>query len=1344
MQKFIRITIASIAFVVLILAASLSAQQSLAQATHPHKTSAHQGASAGPLLTGDDGTQTGVAKFQGNFTAITAPSGQVLALTREPDCSLTLLTGSYSFGPPLSYTSSALFSNYERILHTNAGLFTAVDAFPTGCAAPATGLSTRPTTFVGKTSNGISVFIYVGYNFALNTNALYVLTGTATFTLNSFAFSNAGAVTTADLNGDGNTDLIIVSNGAISTAGEIYVMLGNPDGSFQTAVPYPTSGTTSLAAVVDDFNGDGKLDIVTSSDNGMISVLTGNGDGSFKAAQSFAAPTPSYPGFTQTPSTSIINLISADLRGVGKKDIIASNGLVLLGNGDGSFTPASSAAFPPLTALTNFGPNLATGDINKDGKLDLAVANGSDVFTYLGKGDGTFTPNLGYIAVNTDGFVAISDLDGDGNPDIYIGDANAGSFRGDGDDTNVAYALMGNGDGTFSGAPTISGHYTGTNLGDVNGDGQQDIITTSGNSFTVQLGTPKGTFNPASTITLPPSVTVSVSELLSPVTISAADIGISSYAVGDLNGDGKADLAFVSNLNGYAVYFVALNNGDGTFATPIAYGFPQIAPSSGFDITTTITNLRIGDFNHDGKADLLFSFNDVAGPFGTGLYLQGIGVLPGVGNGTFGAPTFTYSYNSTTTPPTDPIVGLPSVAAVADLNKDGNPDLIVVTPSGGPSSGFGNILQTYIGKGDGTFAAPATVNTAANPGSICPSCSVVVADFNNDSNLDLAVVGETNSAQGQIAISLGNGSGAFAAPTILNVSGGDAVRSSGIAAADFDGDGNIDIAFLNNEGVSGVYYGKGNGAFTSVTSNGTSYPKDLINLAADGGAIALDLNKDGKPDILVNNAILLNLGNAAPTIVTQTNTATAMTTSATTIAQNSSITFTATVTPASGSTIPTGSVTFADGQTIFGSATVDGTGKAAFTTSALASGTRSITAAFDGSANFLGSISSVATVNVTPAATGVATSTALSASATTTTAGTSITFTATVTPASGTTVPAGTVTFADAGTTIGTGTLDPTGKATLSTSTLAVGSHSITASYGGATTPAFSNSASSPVTVTITPAPIISTTTTVSTSAVGGTATAGTSITLTATVTPASGTISPTGTVTFADNATTIGTGTLTSGKATFTTTTLAVGSHSITAAYGGAATFSSSTSAAQPLTITAAPASDFSITLSHTTDTVARSSNIVDTITIASINGFNQAATLTCAGAPANSICAISPPSVTPTGTTAATATLTLTTSVTTTSFNRRRRNFEFAATLPFGLLASIIVFGSGRRRRDHYPLQLLVLCAATILLTAIGCGGKGSSSTTNTPTPGTYPLTVTGASGALTHTATYTVTIQ
>jgi hypothetical protein len=1352
MQKLSRLVLVPVAFAAFTLATSLSEPLSLAQTTRPHVKSAHQGALAEPLITGTDGSQTGVAKFQGHLTAISAPSGQALVLSREPDCSLSLFTGTISLTPHFSYSSTGFFADYERVLHTNAGLTTTPDTSST-CASPTTGFGSRRGVYVGQTTTGLQVFASIYYNPMLGANALLISSGITSFTWTALSFSAAGSVTTADLNGDGNGDLVVVNGNTGSTpTAQVFVLLGNPDGTFQTAVPNTVPGTASISAVIDDVNGDGKLDIVASSDNGQISVFTGKGDGTFNSAQSFAAPTPVYPGSTLTPSTSLTNLITADLRGTKKKDIIASNGLVLLNDGAGNFTAAPSAAFPPLTANSNLGPNLATGDFNKDGKLDLVVSAGGPVLTYLGKGDGTFSPGAAYATVNTDGFVTVGDLDGDGNPDIYIGEANGSFYFGD--DLNLSYALMGNGDGAFQGAPTTSGAYTGTNLGDVNGDGQPDLITpTSGTVnglpavFTVQLGTPKGAFNPVSTITLP--VTILVNGFNGPTTLNTAGAVASSFAVGDLNGDGKADLAFViqtlptvptsgfSTLFPSPIYFIALSNGDGTFATPVPYVFPQIAPSSGFDISLTADSLHIGDFNRDGHNDLAFTFNELAGsssPIAT-PYNTGYIVLPGIGNGTFGAPIIT----TTSSTSTAPVFAVPStIFSTVDVNKDGNSDLLAMTNVGTPATGFSNQLQIYLSKGDGTFQAPITPSTAANPGLINTGVPCTLTDINKDSKLDLICLGETTAGQAQLAISLGNGDGTFGTATILNVTGGDAIRSSGIAAADFDGDGNVDLALLGAYTSSGIFYGKGDGTFTSVPSNGTSFPKDLINLSVQGSGTAVDLNNDNKPDILVGSTILLNTYASAPTIVTQSNTTTALTASATSISHGSSITFTATVASASGSTgIPTSSILFADGDLTIGSATVDATGKATFSTTALTTGSHSITAAFGGSTTFLGSLSSTITVNVTGTA-ATATTTALTASATSITTGGSITFTATITPAAGSTgTPTGTVNFLDGTATLGSGTI-ASGKATYTTTALTTGSHSITAIYSGDT--AFSGSTSTAVAVTVTSATSITTTTTLAASAT--TAVSGTSLTFTATVTPAFGTAAPAGTVTFTDGSTTLSTGTLASGKATYTTSTLSVGSHTITAAYGGTTGFSSSASTGLGITITT-PASDFTISLSPATATVARSSNVTSTITVTPTGGFKQAVALTCTGAPTNSTCTLSPTTVTPTdGVTAVTATLTFQASVTTTAQSHRFRNIEFAATLPLGLLASTALFGLRRRR----PLHLIALAATTILLAATGCGGssKPATTTSNTPTPGTYPVTITATSGATSHAGTYTVTIQ
>ena len=1335
------------AFAAFTLAASFLEPQSPAQTANRHQKSGHQGALADPLLTGSDGSQTGIAKFQGNLTAISAPSGQALVLAREPDCSLSLFTGAISSSP--HFTSTGFFADYERTLHTNAGLTSTPDTFSAGCGSAATGLGSRRGVYVGQTTTGLLVFASVYYNPMLGTNALLISSGITNFVWTSYSFSAAGAVTTADLNGDGNGDLVIVNGNSGGTpSSQIFVLLGNSDGTFQTAVPYNVPGNASLSTVIDDVNGDGKLDIVSSSDNGQISVFTGKGDGSFNSVQSFAAPTPVYPGSTATPSTAITNLVTANLRGGGKKDIIASNGLVLLNDGSGNFTAASSAAFPPITSTSNLGPNLATGDLNKDGKLDLVVSTGGTVLTYLGKGDGTFSPGTSYTTVNTDGFVNVSDIDGDGNLDIYIGEANGGYYFGD--DLNLSYALMGNGDGTFQGAPAITTAYTGTNLGDVNGDGQPDlIIPASGTSnglpavFTVEFGTSKGSFNPVSTITLP--ATIVVNGFNGPTTLSTTGAAPSSFAVGDLNGDGKADVAFVvqslptappSSTFPTPIVFIALSKGDGTFATPVPFAFPQIAPSSDFDISLTVDSLHIGDFNHDGHNDLVFTFNEVAGgsPAPAPPYNTGYVVLPGIGDGTFGVPIIT----TTTSTNAPPIFAVPSVIfSTVDVNKDGSSDLLAMTGGGTPATGFTSQLQIYLSKGDGTFQLPLTPSTAANPGLINTGAPCLLIDINKDSKLDLICLGETNASQAQLAISLGNGDGTFGTAAIFNVGGGDAVRSSGIAAADLDGDGNVDLAYLNTNDFSGILYGKGDGTFTSVPFNGNIVPKDLINLFAGGTSIAVDLNKDGKPDILAGKTILLNTYATAPTLLTQSNTTTTITASAPSIARGASVTFIATVT---GNATPAGQVLFGDGDLQIGSATVDASGRAAFTTTALTSGSHSITAAYGGSATLLGSLSSTINVTVTGTA-AIGTTTTLAASASSISVGGSITFTATVTPASGTTSPTGAITFLDGTTSLGTGTVTG-GTATYTTTALTTGSHSITTVYGGDTS--FSGSTSSAVPVMVNAVPITATTTALAASATN--AVSGTSLTFTATVAPASGTTSPTGTVTFSDGTTTLGTGTLTSGKATYTTSTLAVGSHSIIAAYGGTATFSASTSTSLAVTITATVAADFTIGVSPAAATIAIGSSANATITITPVGGFKQSVLITSTGQPANtSLTYNSAVTLTPDGVNPVTLGVTLLAANPTASLPQSHHNFTYAAVTPLGLLASAAFFCLGRRRRRS-PLQLIAVIAVAGLLAATGCGSKSTTITHNQPVAGVYTLTFTGTTmgGTPAHSATYIVTLQ
>jgi uncharacterized repeat protein (TIGR03803 family) len=267
------------------------------------------------------------------------------------------------------------------------------------------------------------------------------------------------------------------------------------------------------------------------------------------------------------------------------------------------------------------------------------------------------------------------------------------------------------------------------------------------------------------------------------------------------------------------------------------------------------------------------------------------------------------------------------------------------------------------------------------------------------------------------------------------------------------------------------------------------------------------------------------------------------------------VTFTAAVTASGpGSGTPTGTVTFRDGATTLGSGALNGFGQATFTPSSLSAGSHPITAGYDGSSNFNASTSAGLTQTVGKAAT----TTVVSSSANPSVVGQPVTFTATVAVSSpGGGIATGTVTFRDGLTILGSGTLNGAGQATFPTSTLSVGSRSITASYGGSSD--FNASTSGAFAQTVNKA---ATTTIVSASA--NPSVVGQPVTFTATVTvssPGGGT--PTGPVIFRDGVTTLGTRAVNpAGVATFTTSSLGAGLHSVTASYGGSGSFNASASA--------------------------------------------------------------------------------------------------------------------------------------------------------------------------------------
>jgi uncharacterized protein (TIGR03437 family) len=331
-----------------------------------------------------------------------------------------------------------------------------------------------------------------------------------------------------------------------------------PGGEFQAAVSYGT-GNSPISITLGDFNGDDRQDLAVWHFGG-VGVLLGNGDGTFLPALQDAV--------------SGWSIAVGDFNGDGRADLATtingSNGgvNVLLGKGDGTFQAAVSYS------VGSFPESIAVGDFNGDGWPDLVTANhDGTVSVLLANGDGTFHASVSYHVGSQLWSVAVGDFNGDGRADLAVADSG---------DNNVS-VLLGNGDGTFR---AVVSYATGAfpdsiAVGDFNGDGKLDIAAANdvSNNISVLLGNGDGTFR------------------------TAVNYSVGSYpqsvAVGDFNGDGWPDLAVVnayslSSQGGNGNVSVLYGNGDGTFGAAANYDV-GIAPDS----------IAVGDFNGDGRADLV-------------------------------------------------------------------------------------------------------------------------------------------------------------------------------------------------------------------------------------------------------------------------------------------------------------------------------------------------------------------------------------------------------------------------------------------------------------------------------------------------------------------------------------------------------------------------------------------------------------------------------------------------------------------------------------------------------------------------------------------------------------------
>lgn len=581
-------------------------------------------------------------------------------------------------------------------------------------------------------------------------------------------YAGSGALFVADFNGDGKLDLL---------SGDGTLQLGGGDGTF-------TSGSSVAGApmAVADFNADGKADVLEQANNSLV-VLLGNGDGTFQA------PVTTVIGATLQP------ILAVDLNGDGKADVVGVFGntlFVFLSNGNGTFgvgTPFSLGVNPAAA------PGVCIGDFNGDKKLDLATFVGqantssSELAVFVGNGDGSLqSPKTSVIPLLDAGCSAIGDFNSDSKIDLAVtAEDPVGT-------SSSTWILFGNGDATFqtpvkafSGAGDLA-------TTDVNGDGRADLIVYSIPLVQVYLGRGDGSFSTPDTYMTGLNPTGANSEL----------------AIADFNHDGKTDVA--------AGNFVLLGRGDGTLQ-----GQPAVAV--GTSLAPSISSVP-ADFNNDGRPD-----QAVITQSPTHGFENVVNILLADGSGGM-ILSNSYTLQQTT--------NVRSIG-IADVNQDGKLDLVVVGDANDGSGTNNWVLLVLLGDGDGSFGAPASYDLGT-----VPAGPAILADFNNDRKLDLAVP----QSNGSMAILISNGDGTFKLPVYYSC------PATVLIAADFNGDGNIDVAGGDSGGMqTALLFGNGDGTFRPAT-----FP-----LGTFTAHLTADLNNDGKADLIGEsgngNEIQVLLGN---------------------------------------------------------------------------------------------------------------------------------------------------------------------------------------------------------------------------------------------------------------------------------------------------------------------------------------------------------------------------------------------------------------------------------------------------------------------------------------------------
>ncbi|WP_324673659.1 FG-GAP-like repeat-containing protein [Hymenobacter sp. GOD-10R] len=657
----------------------------------------------------------------------------------------------------------------------------------------------------------------------------------------------AGAVSVRGntLNFDPNTDFkpgeTVYATATAATRGNNGVAVTPHVFQFTTAVT-PSAATFSGGAEISvgrgprraklgDVDGDGDLDLLTATSlgsTGAVSIRLNDGKASFSSGADVA--------LSEGPQ----DLALGDLDGDGDLDFVTIGGTtarVSLNNGTGRFTTGPATALGSGLALS-----VALGDVDADGDLDLVTVRSlNGVSVRLNDGNGTFSSAQNLQTGFNPQEVVLGDIDSDGDLDLLTANNLYGS-------ASTVGVRVNDGDGNFSGTweyPVGMGAMSLT-LGDVNGDGDLDLLTANGSSNTVsvRLNDSKGVFKNAPDI--------------------AVGIRPTNVTVGDLDGDGDLDLLTTNNnfTNGATqagTVSVRLNNGSGTFSGNQEVDTKVVGPSYA----------ALGDLDGDGDLDFATANADFEDgkvtvrlnqPTTTPLAVTSVSPTRNA-RAASKATEISVSFNQDLSDTPNTQQALKVFGQQAGGKKNGNVKVngntlsfksnadfragetisatLIATARGNSGAALAKpqVFQftTATSPSAGTFGAGSEVSIVGVPYAV--SSGLTTGDVDGDGNPDLLT---SNPLNDQVSVRLNDGKGGFGGTQEVSVGN----RPENIVLGDVDGDGDLDLVVVNQgstannfAGTVSVRLNDGKGGFTGtqdVSVGRAPYDVTLGDVDADG------------------------------------------------------------------------------------------------------------------------------------------------------------------------------------------------------------------------------------------------------------------------------------------------------------------------------------------------------------------------------------------------------------------------------------------------------------------------------------------------------------------------------